>query len=93
VLSARFGGDPDRRRRLELEARAIAALTHPHICTLHDVGRYEDGDFLVMEYLEGETLGQRLRRGSLPIDQVLRYGAQIADALAKAHRQALLIAT
>jgi serine/threonine protein kinase len=89
VLLGRFSGDPDRRRRLELEARAIAALTHPNICTLHDVGRYEDGDFLVMEYLEGETLASRLKRGPLPINQVLRYGAQIADALDKAHRQGI----
>ena len=71
--------------RFEREARAISALNHPNICTLYDVGP----DYLVMELVEGETLASRLRKGSLPIDHVVRYGAQIADALAAAHAQGI----
>jgi eukaryotic-like serine/threonine-protein kinase len=89
VLPARYRDDVDRRRRLEREARAIAALAHSHICTLHDVGVYQDGDFLVMEYLEGQTLANRLLRGPLPVDQLLRCGTEIADALDGAHRQGI----
>jgi tetratricopeptide (TPR) repeat protein len=76
VVSAQFSA------RVEREARAIAALNHPHICTLHDVGP----DYLVMEFCEGETLAARMSRGMLPLTETLRYGAQIADALAEAHR-------
>ena len=88
VLLADVAADPDRRARFEREARAIAALSHPHICTIHDVGRHEDIDYLVMEYLEGETLADRLARakGPLPLEQVLTIGIAIADALDKAHR-------
>ena len=88
VLPAAFAADPDRRARVEREARAVAALSHPHICTIHDVGRHEEIDYLVMEYLEGETLADRLvhAKGPLPLDQVLRFGIDIADALDKAHR-------
>src|SRR5437879_2141663 len=73
-------------QRFEREARAIAALNHPHICTLHDVGP----DYLVMEYVEGETLAARLKKGALSISLVLRYGAQIADALAAAHANGII---
>lgn len=86
VLPAELAFDPDRRQRLDREARAVAALTHPHICTLHDVGHQDGIDFLVMEYLEGETLAERLTKGALPLDQVLRHAIDIADALDKAHR-------
>ena len=72
--------------RFEREARAIAALNHPHICTLHDVGP----DYLVMEYLEGETLAERLRRGKLSMEETLRYGGQIASALAAAHGKGII---
>src|SRR5579864_6278679 len=72
--------------RFEREARAISALNHPHICTLHDIGP----DYLVMELVEGETLAERLKHGALPIESVLRYGAQIADALAAAHAQGII---
>ena len=65
----------------------IASLNHPHICTLHDIGHQDGIDYLVMEYLEGETLAQRLLKGSLPLDQVLQYAIEIADALDKAHRK------
>src|SRR6188508_2123973 len=67
--------------RFEREARAISSLNHPHICTLHDIGQQDGIDFLVMECLEGETLADRLKKGPLPTDAVLRYGVQIADAL------------
>src|SRR3990172_1313619 len=86
VLPADVAADPAARERFEREARAVAALNHPHICVLHDIGRHEGIDFLVLEYLEGETLGERLARGALPLPQALEYSAQIADALDKAHR-------
>ena len=88
VLPADLAADPDRRARFEREARAIAALSHPHICTIHDVGRHEDIDYLVMEYLDGETLADRLAhaKGPLPLEQVFKIGIDIADALDKAHR-------
>jgi eukaryotic-like serine/threonine-protein kinase len=77
---------PEARQRFEREARAISSLNHPHICTLHDIGQQDGTDYLVMEYLEGETLADRLRKGSLPLPQALQYGVQIAEALDKAHR-------
>ena len=77
------------RERFEREARTIASLNHPHICTLHDVGREGGTDYLVMEYLEGETLAARLRKGPLPVEQVLQYSIEIADALDKAHRKGI----
>src|SRR5947209_14164281 len=72
VVSAARADDPQWRDRLEREARAISALTHPHICTLHDVGHQDGVDFLVMEYLDGETLADRLRRGALPLEETVR---------------------
>lgn len=74
------------RQRLEREARAISKLSHPNICALHDIGKQDSIDFLVMEYLEGENLEQRIKRGPLPAEQTIRYSAQIAEALAHAHR-------
>jgi serine/threonine protein kinase len=85
VLAPRIAADPDGRERFEREARAVAALSHPHICTLHDVGRDGETDFLVMEHLEGETLAARLVRGRLPLEQALDYACEIASALDKAH--------
>ncbi len=87
VLPAHLAGRAESRERFEREARAIASLNHPHICTLHDIGHQDEIDFLVMEYLEGETLAQRLRKGSLPLEQVLQYATEIAGALDKAHRK------
>ena len=73
VLPAHLAANPELRQRLEREARAVSSLSHPHICTLHDIGHQDGTDFLVMEYLEGETLSARLAKGPLPIDQVLQY--------------------
>jgi eukaryotic-like serine/threonine-protein kinase len=86
VLPAEYAENVQFRLRFEREARAISSLNHPHICTLFDVG---DG-YIVMELLEGESLADRLRKGPLPLDQVLRYGAQIAQALEAAHRQGIV---
>ncbi len=85
VLPADLSGDPDRRERFDREARAISSLNHPHICILHDIGNQDGTSYLVMEYLEGETLASRLSKGPLPIEQVLRYAIEIADALDAAH--------
>ena len=86
VLPRHLSASPEGRARFEREARTVSSLNHPHICTLHDVGREGDTDFLVMELVEGETLAQRLTRGPLPPPEVLRLGAQIAEALERAHR-------
>ena len=81
ILPAEISSDPDRSKRLRLEARALSSLNHPNICALYDVGRQDGVDFLVMEYLDGKTLADRLTRGHLPIGEVLRYGIEIAGAL------------
>jgi eukaryotic-like serine/threonine-protein kinase len=85
VLPEMVRGDPDRRRRFEREARAISSLTHPHICTLYDIGAHGDLAYLVMELVEGDTLARRLERGALPVGDALRCGAEIAGALERAH--------
>jgi serine/threonine protein kinase/Tol biopolymer transport system component len=90
VVASALAGAPDFRERFDREARAVAALNHPHICTLHDVGHEHGIDFLVMEHLEGENLADRLLRGPLPIADVMRYGIEIADALDKAHRAGIV---
>ncbi len=90
VLPAHLASDPALRERLEREAKAISQLSHPNICTLHDIGHQDGVDFLVMELLEGESLEQRLLRGPLPPEQVLKVGIQIADALDKAHRRGIV---
>ncbi|HVE66270.1 MAG TPA: protein kinase, partial [Thermoanaerobaculia bacterium] len=90
VLSAHLSASPESRQRFEREARTISQLSHPHICALYDVGREGETEYLVMEYLEGETLADRLAKGPLPIEQVLRWGCEIADALDKAHRQGVV---
>ncbi len=87
VLPTHLADRAELRERFEREAKTIASLNHPHICTLHDIGHQDGTDFLVMEYLEGETLAQRLLKGPLPLDQVLRYAIEIGDALDKAHRK------
>ena len=89
VLPANLSSDPSLRQRLEREAKAVSKLSHPHICTLHDIGHQDGVDFLVMELVEGETLERRLVQGPLPPEQTIRLAAQIADALAKAHRRGI----
>ena len=87
VFPSHIADKPQLRERFEREAWTIASLNHSHICTFHDIGQQGGIYFLVMEYLEGETLAERLTKGPLPLDQVLRYAIEIADALDKAHRQ------
>ena len=90
VLPERLTSSPEARQRFEREAKTISQLSHPHICALYDVGREGETEYLVMEYLEGETLSERLAKGALPLEQTLRYGVEIADALDKAHRQGIV---
>lgn len=90
ILSASVGALPELKARFEREARAISHLQHPNICVLHDIGQQDGTDYLVMEYLEGESLADRLARGPLPPEQVLRYAREVADALDKAHRAGLV---
>ena len=89
ILPATLAKTPAVRARFEREARAISAITHPHICALYDVGSVDGTEYLVMEYLEGESLAARLARGPLPLSQLLRYGAEIAQALHHAHRRGI----
>src|SRR5271169_1471533 len=89
VLPTHLAGRAEFRERFDREAKTIASLNHPHICTLHDTGHQDGIDFLVMEYLEGETLAHRLQKGALPLEQVLQYAIEIADALDKAHRKGI----
>src|ERR1700730_12467380 len=89
VLPGHLADRAELRERFDREAKAIASLNHPHICTLYDTGHQDDTAFLVMEYLEGETLAQRWQKGPLPLDQVLKYAIEIADALDKAHRKGI----
>ena len=90
ILPAALAADPEFRERFDREARAISQLTHAHICTLYDVGEHDGAAFLVMEYLEGETLADRLTKGALPLDEALKVAIQIADALSAAHRQGIV---
>jgi serine/threonine-protein kinase len=89
VLREEGSGKPEWRERFEREARTIGSLNHPHICTLYEFGHENGVDHLVMEYLEGETLAARLQKGPLPMEQVLRFGIAIGDALDKAHRRGI----
>src|SRR2546426_6325458 len=86
VLPQHLSSNPEVRARFEREAKTVSSLNHPHICTLFDVGREGETDYLVMELVEGETLADRLAKGALPTGEVLKLGAQIADALDRAHR-------
>src|SRR6266542_2115989 len=81
VLPSHLSSSEEVRQRFERDAKTISSLSHPHICALHDVGNQDGTEYLVMEYLEGETLADRLARGPLPSEQVLRYGIEMADAL------------
>ena len=90
VLPPQFAANPERTQRFEREAKTISSLNHPGICTLHDLGQENEIHYLVMEYLEGESLADRLQRGPLPIGEVLRHGADIAEALDRAHRAGIV---
>jgi Tol biopolymer transport system component len=90
VLSAHLAASEEIRQRFEREAKTISQFSHPHICALYDVGREGETDYLVMEFLEGESLADRLAKGPLPTEQILKYGIEIADALDKAHRQGIV---
>ncbi|MFY9940167.1 MAG: protein kinase [Silvibacterium sp.] len=90
ILSTHLSSDPDLKQRFEREARAVSSLTHPNICCLYDVGSQDGTAFIVMEYLEGETLAVRLKAGPLPLPLCLKIGIEIADALDKAHREGII---
>jgi len=90
VLAAHLSSSPELKQRMEREARAISSLNHPHICQLYDIGSQDGTDFLVMELLEGETAAERLRRGSVPLNEVLKIGTEVADALEFAHRAGIV---
>jgi len=89
ILPRQFSADAVYKQRFEREAKVISRLNHPHICVLHDIGQQDGIDYLVMEFVEGETLAKRLEKGPLPLEQVLKIGAQIAGALDKAHRNGI----
>jgi eukaryotic-like serine/threonine-protein kinase len=90
VLPPHLSSSAELRERFEREAKTISQISHPHICALYDVNREGETEYLVMELLEGETLSARLAKGALPLEQALRYGVEIADALDKAHRQGIV---
>jgi eukaryotic-like serine/threonine-protein kinase len=90
VLPEHLSASTEIRQRFEREAKTISQLSHPHICALYDIGHEGGIDYLVMEYLEGDVLSDRLRKGPLSLEQVLRYGIEVADALDKAHRQGIV---
>ncbi len=90
VLTDDLADRPESRARFEREAKAISQLNHPHICTLYDVGEQDGVMYLVMEYIDGQTLAERLKKGALPLDQALEYGIQIADGLDTAHRAGIV---
>jgi serine/threonine-protein kinase len=90
ILPPEISADPDRRTRFEREAKTIASLTHPHICTLHDVGEHARSMFLVMEFVEGDTLAARISKGPLPVDEALAVCRQIAEAVEAAHDKGII---
>jgi protein kinase-like protein len=90
VLPQHMSASPEVRQRFDREAKTISQLSHPHICALYDVGREGETEYLVMEYLEGQTLAERLARGSLSLEEALRYGIEIGDALDEAHRSGIV---
>ena len=90
VLASHLSSSPELKQRMEREARAISSLNHPHICQLYDIGSQNGTDYLVMEFLQGETLAERLRRGAMPLNEILKVGVAVAEALAAAHRQGIV---
>jgi len=90
ILPSHLSENPEAKQRFDREARTISSLNHPNICSLYDVGHQDGIDYLVMEYLEGETLADRLRKGPLPVEQVLKYGIEICEGLERAHRSGVV---
>ncbi len=90
ILATHLSSSPELKQRMEREARAISSLNHPHICQLYDIGSQDGIDYLVMEFLEGETLAERLRRGALPLSEIYKIGIAVAEALALAHRHGIV---
>jgi serine/threonine protein kinase len=90
VLASHLSSSPELKQRMEREARSISSLNHPHICQLYDIGSQNGTDYLVMEFLEGETLAERLKKGALPLAEIYRIGIAVAEALAVAHRQGIV---
>jgi Tol biopolymer transport system component len=90
VLASHLSSSPELKQRMEREGRAISSLNHPHICQLYDIGSQNGTDYLVMEFLEGETLAERLRKGAIPLPEVLKIGIAVAEALAVAHRSGIV---
>src|SRR6267143_871029 len=90
ILPQQVSNDAVRKQRFEREAKTISSLNHSHICVLYDVGSQDGVDYLVMECVEGETLAKRLEKGPLSLEQILKYGTQMADALDKAHRAGIV---
>src|SRR6476661_813445 len=90
ILPEHLSQSPEAKQRFDREARAISSLSHPNICTLYDVGAQGGTDYLVMEFLEGETLASRLAKGPLPMAQILKYGADICEGLDRAHKSGVV---
>src|SRR5689334_2205359 len=90
VLNSALVANPDTKARFEREARTISQLNHPNICTLYDVGHEDVTDYLVMEYVDGETLADRLHRGPLPLQELVKIGSEIAAGLEAAHRAGIV---
>ena len=90
ILPSHLSENPEAKERFDREARTISSLNHPNICTLHDVGHQDGVDYLVMEYLEGETLASRMDKGALASDQVFKYGIEICEGLEMAHRTGIV---
>jgi len=90
ILASHLSSSPELKQRMEREARAISSLNHPHICQLYDIGSQGGTDFLVMEFLEGETLADKLKKGALPLAEIYKIGIAVAEALAVAHRQGIV---
>ena len=90
IMPTHLSENPEFKQRFEREARTISSLNHPHICHLYDIGSQEGTDFLVMEFLDGETLAERLRRVAVPLNELLKVGIEIAEALEVAHRAGIV---
>src|SRR5215467_13495792 len=90
ILPSHLSADPEARQRFDREARTISSLSHPNICHLYDIGTQDGVSYLVMEFLEGDTLADRLLKGPLPLEQTIKYGIEICEGLEKAHRSGVI---